>query len=272
MIILFLLALGLALGSFTNALYWRTRKVLTAKKPKDKKAYSILTGRSKCFHCGYELKPKDLVPIVSFVLLRGRCRHCRNKIDDTPLLELMVPLLLVVSYLLWPYDLHQAEGIFRFAIWAVALVPLLAMLVYDFKWMELPNRLNYSFLGLAAVQAAGLIIINGWNGRFALSALLGIAVGGGLFELIYQLSKGKYIGGGDVRLGYGFGLLLADPLKAWMVISLASLLGTVWAVVLVFRGNYGFKSKLSFGPFLIIALIVVVLYGDRLWRLLYGGV
>ena len=125
---------------------------------------------------------------------------------------------------------------------------------------------------LAAVQAAGLIIINGWNGRFALSALLGIAVGGGLFELIYQLSKGKYIGGGDVRLGYGFGLLLADPLKAWMVISLASLLGTVWAVVLVFRGNYGFKSKLSFGPFLIIALIVVVLYGDRLWRLLYGGV
>src|SRR4051812_9838145 len=103
--ILMLGVLGLILGSFTNALVWRLheqQKETKKQKAKNKKELSILHGRSMCTHCHHKLAWQDLVPLFSWLWLRGRCRYCHQKIDDNPLVEALLGLVFIISYIYWP--------------------------------------------------------------------------------------------------------------------------------------------------------------------------
>jgi leader peptidase (prepilin peptidase)/N-methyltransferase len=256
MVELLILILGLVFGSFVNALVWRLKK----KK-------NWVSERSICTHCGHTLSPLDLVPILSYLFLRGRCRYCHKKIEDSPYIELGLGLTFLISYIFWPYS-FDALGVFRFVVWLTALVSLAAMFVYDLRWTILPDKLTRYLLFLATVQLVVLLAAGDLSISDAPAILASVFIGGGVFHLIYEFSKGRYIGGGDVKLGYAYGLLLLDPLMSWVVLALASLIGSIIAVVLIISKKKSLGSKLPFGPMLITGLFITVLFGQKIWSAL----
>jgi prepilin signal peptidase PulO-like enzyme (type II secretory pathway) len=265
MVIVFLVLLGLCMGSFVNALTYRLHKQGAGETdpPKRKQGsgpdYSIVKGRSMCPHCKHELSALDLIPVLSYVGLRGRCRYCRKKIPDTPLPELIMPILFIVSYLYWPHGFTPL-GIFNFVCWLYFLVIFVALVIYDLKWMILPNRLVFPGIAVAAIQ----VVVNTValkDPKVLLGAAFGALMGGGVFYAIYLLSKGKWIGGGDVKLGILFGLLVGSPMLSFMVIFLASIIGTVLCLPLLLMGKLTKDRQVPFGPLLIAGAVVIYIFG-----------
>ncbi len=260
MIILVLVVLGLAFGSFINALVWRVHAQEAAKTSAAKRKLAITTGRSMCVHCRHELAAKDLVPIFSWLWLRGKCRYCHKPIDDTPLTEILTPLLFVVSYLWWPLA-WTGEGKLLFGFWLVFLVGLIAMAKYDLQWFLLPNRILFPLCYLLAVQLALQFVVYGGGKDLLFRSIYGFLIGGGIFWALYQLSRGKWIGGGDVKLGWFLGVLVGGPANSLLLLFVASLLGTAVSLPLLATGRARRKTHLPFGPFLIGAAVIVQLFG-----------
>lgn len=252
MVVLMLVGLGLVFGSFVNALVWR----LHQKR-------DWVRERSECPHCHHVLAAKDLVPVVSWLLLGGKCRYCHKPIPDSPIVELVLPILFVLSYTYWPESLHGA-GLFDFVLWLVFLVGFVALAVYDLKWFLLPDVVVFPLIGLAILQLLGMLIFfdAGWQAVWG--SLVGVGVISGLFYLIFVCSKGAWIGFGDVKLGVVLGILAGGALPALLVLFVASLLGVVVSVPLVLAKKANRKSHLPFGPLLIVGVIVVVLFGQSM--------
>jgi prepilin signal peptidase PulO-like enzyme (type II secretory pathway) len=261
-VILFIL--GLALGSFVNALVWRLHE---QTKPRAKKTdLSILKGRSICPHCRRRLSWYDLIPIISWLWLRGQCRYCRNPISvQYPVVELLMGLIFALSYLFWPEPLHLSGQWILLATWLGCSVGLIALAVYDLRWMLLPNKLIYPTLLLAVIGR--LAFITAFE-KHLLHALLlwlfSVVIASGVFLALFIVSDGKWIGYGDVRLGLITGTLLADPQKSLAMLFLASLIGTLIILPGLARGNKSLASKLPYGPFLISATAILVVFGDSL--------
>ncbi|HUS25756.1 MAG TPA: prepilin peptidase [Nevskiaceae bacterium] len=252
MIVLLLIVLGLVFGSFVNAFVWRVHE-----------GKDWVRGRSECPHCHHQLAGKDLVPFFSWLALGGKCRYCHHKIEDSPLVELVTPLLFVISYAFWPEPLHGA-GLFQFVLWLVFLVGFVALAVYDLRWFLLPDKVVYPLIALAAVQVLGLWLF--YNGRWqdVLGAAAGAAIISGVFYVLFQISKGTWIGGGDVKLGVVLGLLAGGPLESLLLLFAASLTGTVLALPFLVQGKAHRATPLPFGPLLIFGLVVVRLFGADL--------
>ncbi|HEX8183044.1 MAG TPA: prepilin peptidase [Candidatus Saccharimonadales bacterium] len=295
MVIVILLLLGICFGSFVNAFVWRFHEQaeiaeqkqqgivskavqavagkLRGKRQLTADELSITKGRSMCVHCYHELAAKDLIPVFSYLWLRGRCRYCGQPIQDTPLPELVTPLLFVVSYLFWPMPLSGA-GLFVFCLWLVFLVGFVALSLYDLRWYELPHRIVLPLIGLALLQTVVVSTIYGGGLQTLGNAVAGALIGGGLFYLLYTFSPkielddgtriSKWIGGGDITLGTLLGLLVGGPGNALLLIFTASLIGTIIAVPLLAVGRADRGSHLPFGPFLMAGAIIVMLWGARL--------
>lgn len=248
MILLLLILLGLAFGSFVNALVWRLHK-----------NRDWVQERSECTHCHHQLGAWDLIPVISWVMLRGKCRYCHKKIEDSPLVELSLPLLFAVSYIFWPLS-FEGPHLFQFILWLVFLVGFLALTVYDLRWMLLPDKIVFPLVGLAVLQILTLAI---WQRDVAilLHALVGLVTVSGTFYILFQLSKGTWIGGGDVKLGLVLGLLAGGILEGFLLLFVASVAGMLAALPLIIQGKAHKKTQLPFGPFLILGLIVVTLWG-----------
>jgi leader peptidase (prepilin peptidase) / N-methyltransferase len=263
MIILELIILGLAFGSFVNALVWRLHQ---QSMPKKKRAasdneLSITTGRSMCPHCKHSLAWYDLLPVISWFSLRGRCRYCQKHISwQYPLVELATALLFVASYVWWPQT-FDGSGVWSLAVWLVCLVGLIALTVYDIKWMLLPNRIVFPLTIVAAVGLIGDVMLFGSGISGLLRAVAAVAIAGGIFYILFQVSDGKWIGGGDVKLGFVLGLLLAQPIDAFMMLFIASILGLMFTLLVVLFKRSAISKKVAFGPFLILATIIVKLFG-----------
>jgi len=251
---------GLILGSFVSALTYRLHEQaeLEGKKgkaaAKRRKELSMVTGRSMCPHCSRELAAKDLVPVLSWLWLRGKCRYCGKPIPDSPLTEVMLGVAFAVSYLSWPHEMHGV-GLFRFMCWLVFLVAFMALAVYDLRWYLLPDKIVFPLTGLVIVQVAVVAI---WAHSF--SALLqpaaGAAVIFGVFWGLFQVSGGNWIGGGDVKLAIALGLLAGSPFRALTVIFLASLVGTFASIPQLLKGKEGLNRRIPFGPALLLATFV----------------
>lgn len=271
--------LGLVFGSFVNAWVWRLheQEELEGKKgkaaAKRREQLSVTKGRSMCPDCGHELAAKDLVPVLSWLSLNGRCRYCRTPISaQYPIVEIVTGALFALSYNLWPQPVHGVET-FRLAIWLGCVVAFMALAVYDLRWFLLPDRI---VLPLIAVVATGTFI--SYALRHDLARLWEPAAAAtiiaGLFWLLWRVSDGKWIGYGDVKLAIVLGLLVATPARAFLVIFLSSLLGTIVSIPLLLKGRAGLKVHIPFGPYLLAATVIVVLYGSTVidWyqRLLLG--
>jgi len=203
--------------------------------------------------------------------LRGKCRYCHKPISaQYPIVELITAGLFVTSYIWWPTatELHSSAlcswPFALFGFWLIALIGLIALALYDLKWFLLPNRIVYPvlFFVLATVLFRSIVLTPHLSSL--LSVLYSLLIGGGLFYLIFQISNGKWIGGGDVKLGALLGLILADPWLSLMMIFLASLIGTGVSLPLLALKKVKKDSHIPFGPFLIAGTILARLFGAAL--------
>ena len=247
-----LLFLGLCLGSFINAAVWRL------KYKKD-----ILLGRSECTKCHYKLRVLDLVPVFSWLVLRGKCRKCLKPISaQYPLVELATAALFVLSLAFWPFGFESVNNILQFAIWLLACVALVFLFVYDLKWLILPDKVVFilAFLGvlmaiLYGIQADSFL-------AYFQDIIFSLLILSGFYLLLFIYSKGKWIGFGDVKLGVGLALLLCNWQLAIVALFLANLIGTLVFLPLLALKRVGRSSQIPFGPFLIIGTIIAFLFGS----------
>jgi len=264
MIIIAIFVLGVVLGSFVNALVWRLHEQTRKKEPSVMfaKDLSIVKGRSMCPHCRHTLAAKDLVPVLSWLWLRGLCRYCHQPISQQyPAVELLTGLLLTLGYVAWPA--FDAVGVIRFGFFVVFTVFFVALALYDMKWFLLPNKLVFPLIGLAAAQVVLLAI---WQRSFgdAWQPVAGMAVVYGLFWGLYKVSKGEWIGGGDVKLVIALGLIAGSPVRALLVVFFASLLGTLASFPLLLKGRKGMRQHIPFGPYLLAGCFLVMLFAGNI--------
>lgn len=265
MVITILILLGLALGSFTNALVWRIHEQSKRGKKRSNNKLSILTGRSMCTHCSHQLSAVDLIPVISWTALRGKCRYCRQAISwQYPLVELATVALFLISYIYWPYDLALASSVFLFVLWLVFLVGFMALVVYDLRWYLLPDRVVYPMIVLVLAQTLVVAVFFNGGWQMLLNAFLAVLASAGVFYAIYTFSAGKWIGGGDVKLAVVLGLLLGTAPLALLMIFVSSVLGTAVAVPLLAGGKANRTSHIPYGPFLILATIICYLFGKSI--------
>jgi prepilin signal peptidase PulO-like enzyme (type II secretory pathway) len=247
-----LAGLGLAIGSFINALVWRIH---------EKKDW--IRQRSQCPNCHHQLAARDLVPVLSWLALRGRCRYCHRPISvQYPVVELATAVVFALSYYFWPDGVAGVGEWLLFITWLATSVGLMALLIYDLRWMLLPNKILYPTAAVALVgRLTYLICFEPNKPHGLLMWLLSVGVASGIFWLIYELSKGNWIGYGDVRLGLITGTILASPIESVLMIFLASVLGTILVIPSLIAGRQKLGAKLPYGPFLITATFIVLLFG-----------
>ncbi len=239
MIFAFIILIGLCLGSFLNALAYRVGT-----------NQSIVPGRSKCPCCGVTIAWRDLIPVISFLLLRARCRNCRQPISwQYPLVELITATALVVLYL--RFDLTP-----EFVVAAVTTLFLIPIFLTDWRYYIIPDSLSIP----------GLIMVTGlqlWFGASLKSLALGVFVGAGFFAWQYILSRGRWIGAGDIRVGALMGAALGLS-RTLVALFLAYIGGAIVALILIARGQKQPSSRLPFGTFLTIATFVALLCGAQI--------
>lgn len=247
--------LGLAFGSFVNALVWRFHE-----------RKNWVNARSQCPDCEHQLSGRDLIPVISWLALRGKCRYCGQPISwQYPIVEIAGALIFSGSYLFWPSSLDQTGNLILLATFLATSIGLLALIVYDFRWMLLPNKILYpTFFVAAAGQVAYLIGYEPQKLHFLLIWLASLAISSGIFLVLFVVSKGKWIGYGDVRLGLITGTLLHSPALSLLMIFLASILGTMFVGPSLLAKRRNLHERLPFGPFLIIATIICTLFGQSL--------
>ncbi len=217
-----------------------------------------------CTHCKHLLAPKDLVPVFSWLYLKGKCRYCLKPIQDNPLPELITPILFLVSYIYWPHS-WDVYGVYLFVFWLIYIVGFVILSLYDLRWYLLPNKVIVVLSVLFATQLLGEVLFFDQTPGYLIRVMGGSLVGGGIFWLIFQVSKGKWIGGGDVKLGALLGAVLVGPVFAAMMIFFASVIGTLLSVPLLLNKKLKVNSKLPFGPLLMTATVIVYLFGPSLW-------
>ncbi|HEY2956130.1 MAG TPA: prepilin peptidase [Candidatus Eisenbacteria bacterium] len=244
---IFLALLGLAMGSAVTAIAHRV--------PRDR---SWARGRSACTTCGTELRARDLVPVLSFLVSRGRCRHCGARIS----LRYPVTEILCAA---WAVLLFRTAGLspaYPFlALWGFLLI---ALMWIDLDFKLLPDALT--FPGSLVALAAALQWPHG-----AHRALLGVAAGSGtlwlLAEAWVRVRKIEGLGRGDIKLAAMFGIVLGWKLSL-LTLMLAALAGTLWGGVLIARGSGHARTELPFGTVLAPAAMVAFLWGDA-WMSTY---
>lgn len=281
MIYLFLVLLGLAFGSFANATAWRLRQQeeVRAKLEKLKKNQintkahtelsatlqnlSISRGRSMCPHCHHQLAWNDLLPLISWASLRGKCRYCQAKVSwQYPLTEFGLAAVMVISYSAWPFELSSLLASLAFGIYILLLIVLAVLFIYDLKWMELPTRVVYA-AGIISVVFVLLLALEQKNIETVYSSLIGSLGLGGFFALLYYGSREKWIGGGDVRLGFVMGFFLGWQ-KTILAVTLAAYIGTLVIIGALITRKYKRQMKLPFGPLLIVGWLIAFLWGQNL--------
>ncbi len=278
-IYLALVLFGLMLGSFAGAQVWRLRakqlkEDIAYGEKVDKKEYKRLESllgkstkddRSQCLNCRHTLAWYDLLPLASWLLLKGKCRYCHAPIGYfEPLMEIGVATFFVVSYTWWPYELTTSLAVAQLVIWLVAGVGMSILLAYDAKWFLLPDVIVFPLIGLGGIYAA-LTIISDPAPLFALASCVGaLCALSGLYLLLYVISKGAWVGFGDVKLGVALALLLADWKLALLALFLANIIGTLLVVPGMLSKKLTRTSHVPFGPMLIGGWMIAGIFGHSI--------
>lgn len=249
-----------------NALIWRLHQqsMPRSKRAASDKELSIIKGRSMCPYCKHTLAWYDLLPVFSWLLAGGRCRYCKKYISwQYPIVEISTAILFIVSYLFWPGDL-SIFGIQHlvFSLWLAAIVMFMALIIYDLRWMILPNKIVFPLIAVGALIAIIRAVASSSPLNSVFFSVAALAVAGGIFYVLFQVSDGAWIGGGDVKLGFALGLLLGSPFLAFMMLFLASVFGILAAIPGILAKKSQIGNKLPFGPFLITSTIIATLFGQ----------
>lgn len=227
---------GIVIGSFLNVCIYRL--------PLEE---SVVTAPSHCMKCGAKLKWYDMVPVFSYLVLKGKCRSCGDPIS------VQYPIVEAANGILWVWiclvsGLNAVSGIY-----CLMGSALLVLSVIDWRTMEIPVGINV-FLAVLGIFSTAL----DWEDVFG--HLIGAVCVSGVLLLIYVVSQGRAIGGGDIKLMAACGLILG-----WQNIVLAFLVGCVLGSVihLVRMKVSGQGHALAMGPYLAAGIMLVALYGSR---------
>ncbi len=283
-ILLLLFFIGLAVGSFLN--------VLAVRYDPERPIFSgpSLLGRSHCPHCGKTLSAFELIPLVSFLWQRGRCRGCRHSISSqyflvelfTGIYFVAVPLFLTSFYALTPkLALHGGPFVFAAGLWILVGLTLLLMSLIDLRLMLIPDQLTV-FIGLVGLVQVFFLrrygLFGSFDGSFLGSAagifafrenifwnhILAALVGGGVFGLVWALSRGRGMGFGDVKLAAALGFLFGWP-DVLLILMLAVVIGAGFGLGLIFSRKKGFRDGIPFGPFLALGAMLVFFWGETIF-------
>ncbi|MFH1670962.1 MAG: prepilin peptidase [Patescibacteria group bacterium] len=239
-LVIFFFVLGLTFGSFGN--------VLILRLPRDKK----IIGRSQCPKCKAQLPAGDLIPVLSYILLRGRCRFCKKKISiQYPFVELATGILFVIAVVQVPESSVVA------LLLAVLLWLLFLMAFIDAQIQGIPDLLNIPFVLLALLFAwfTGTLTI------------LAPVLAAGFFAVQWIASKGAWVGSGDIILAAGIGLMLGDWQRTLVAIVVAYIVGAFIALIGLMTGKVTRRDRIAFGPFLAIGTLVTILWGEWLLKM-----
>mgnify|MGYP003393724366 FL=1 len=223
--------LGTIIGSFLNVVILRYNTGVS------------ITGRSGCFSCGKKLEWYELVPILSFLFLRGKCSKCNTKISwQYPLVELVTGLLFVFSF---QYGFYY---LFIFSL-------LIVITVYDLRHKIIPDGLVFTFIGLAFLKL------------FYYTNILDFLAGPILFVpffLLWYLSKGKWMGFGDAKLAIGIGFFMGFVGGVSSIILgfwIGAMAGLLWiGISAMFGKHIGMKSEIPFAPYLILGMLITFFF------------
>lgn len=233
--------LGLIVGSFLNVVIFRMDELK-----------SILNTRSRCNKCKKIIKWYDLVPLLSFILLKGSCRYCKEKISwQYPIVEGATGLLffLLTYFFGVSYDL-----LFYIIFFSIMIV----IFVYDLKTQFVPEY--FAWVGLL------LAIFGGWffgaNPSFG-SMLLGLVVAGGFIGLMVMVSRERWMGSGDIKIAAALGAIVGYP-NVILFIFMAFVLGSLVGIFTIVNKQKKLKDSLPFAPFLVLSSIITLFWGNQI--------
>jgi prepilin signal peptidase PulO-like enzyme (type II secretory pathway) len=238
--------LGLVVGSFLN--------VCIDRLPQNK---SIAYPPSHCEACQHKLGAKDLIPVFSYLRLRGRCRYCQASIPRK-LLWVEIVTAVIFALLFWHYGLSAQLGVLAFYACLFIII-----FIIDLEHSLILNKVVYP-----GIVVAFLLSLYPWPwftesiGMRIAYAALGGAIGFGIFLLIAVVSRGG-MGWGDVKLAALIGLATGFPM-VFLAIIMAAILGGVVAVVLLATRRRGRREMIPFGPFLVVAAMVTLVWGSNI--------
>lgn len=250
---------GLIYGSFLNVVILRFNEWR-----------SIVTGRSHCPKCKTDLRWYDLIPVVSYATLKGRCRYCGKPISwQYPVVELLMGALVAGSYsLIFAGSLSLVVATLSFALLLISLGSIVIIVFQDLDEMKISDYLSYVLI-TSAVLFRALV-----NGRY-IEIVYAAAIGFLPIALLVYPSRGKWMGEGDVKLSLGLGVMVGYP-NALIFIVTSFLLGGLYGVVALLAKKAKLKTAVPFAPFLAAGAITALFWGSAIvsWyiRFITGGV
>lgn len=255
---LLLFIFGLIIGSFLSVIVSRIET-----------GEGFLFGRSHCPKCKKRIRSYDLVPLLSFMVLRGRCRACEKRISPFyPLIEFITGASFAALF--WRFaDVFSGANFYVFlGLHLVIIASLIALFFYDWFYYMIPDKILAPVSAIVLIFALANIFlapITGsdffiYSAHSILSLILGVVVGGGFFLVLVLLSGEKWIGWGDVKLGAFLGLFLGFP-SILIALFFSFISGSIVSLVLVLLKKKKMKDTIPFGPFLVVAALVALFAG-----------
>jgi len=247
---------GLIVGSFLNCVIYRFEK-----------NESFLKGRSYCPKCKHTLNWKDLIPIFSFLILKGKCRYCSKKISlQYPLVELATGVLFILTFHFWSLGFNWLVGI---GIWEliyllIILCSLIVIFVYDLKHYIIPDKVIYpAILVIGIWYLVAWMFLNQYTSYQLLVTIYSAFGAAAFFLAIVLISRGRWMGVGDIKLAFLMGLLLGFP-KILVALFSAFLIGAIIGIGLIATGKKTLKSEVPFGPFLVTGTFLALFLGEQI--------
>jgi len=275
--------LGAGVGSFINMLVYRLRPEAPVES---------IRGRSYCDSCKKQLRWYELIPVLSFVVQKGRCRRCRAELPvQYPVVEFVTGLIFLL--LVWrlsrvfPMPLGTAAwwwGIGLIVVWWIIALVMMAISAYDTKYYLIPDIFLYSLIGLGIFLNGYYWLLSKYVGAFPQSGLVfsdafgyfvgrtgfswwfvmwGVLFCVGVIGVAYLLSRGRAMGFGDVLLAIGLGLVLGWP-DAMVGMLLGFVSGTIVSIGLIWSKKKTMKDIVPFGPFLVFGAFLAVLFSGTI--------
>ena len=250
--------LGVCVGSFLNCVVYRL-----------KEGKGFLSGRSFCPKCKHKLSWQDLIPILSFFLLKGRCRYCKEKISwQYPLVEIATgTLFLLIFNFQFPifneFLMFKLQNLLIFSYQLLITCFLIIIFIYDLKYFIIPDRIIYPAMGITFLYRLFEI----WNfGYGDLSEISDLALGvlpSLFFLFIILLSRGRWMGIGDFKLAMLMGFFLGFT-KTLVALFLSFFIGSIIGTELIIFGKKSLKSEIPFGPFLVTGTFLAWFWGEQI--------
>lgn len=242
-----LFIVGLIVGSFINAVVWRLHS-----------GESITQGRSMCPNCKHQLGALDLIPVLSWIALKGKCRYCRKPYGvHYMLVELVTAILFGLSGVML-----ASLGPVILGLWLVILVCVIILALYDAQWYLLPNKVMHPALVLGIVY-----YVLRFEPASGFLQLIVAFITAAIFYGLWRFSDGQLMGGADGKLVLLMGLMLAPQLLL-VALAIGFMLGGVGAAYLLYGDKKGLNDHMPFGPYLIVGLIIAQFFGAQMLHLL----